>query len=137
MKFSMTARFIIAGCHAWFGGGCLLRPDLDLTSRAYAPFGPLTPWGLAMMTIAVVLVLARPGGLLLMLSTLTSSAMFFTVGILLTLGVGILPTGSQVTWLGISSLILFGHAFEAWLQDRPTFHALVEKLKRRWGRREP
>lgn len=111
----LNPRMVVALGHAGFGLVCLLRPNLNDLLRAYAPFGDVTPWGVGLLALAFVLALAPRASWMLMLAQVVSAVAFWVVASLLTMGVGLLPTGAMLYGFGFTSLLLFRRTFGEWL----------------------
>lgn len=124
-RFSLThPRMIIAGGHAIFAAVCFLRPNLDILLRAYEPFGNLVAWGIGLAFLALILIFAARASLLLMVAQLLSAAALFTIALLLSLNVGLLPTACVMGWMGVVSLLLFRRSLEQWLETQGWFEQL-------------
>ncbi|WP_407570742.1 hypothetical protein [Deinococcus altitudinis] len=107
--------------HGGFGLVCLLRPNLASLFKAYSTFGPMTFWGMGLWGLCLLLLLAPRASVWLMLSELVSAAVFFAIGGLLTIGVGLLPTGMVMFDFGVTSLLLFQRSFGIWLSHQPWY----------------
>lgn len=114
----LNPRVITAAGHAAFASICLLRPNLDSLLRAYEPFGNITAWGVGTGFLALILLLSPRASLLLMVAQLLSAVVMFTIGGLLTLGAGLLPTAATIVVLGLVSLLLFARTFGHWCETQ-------------------
>lgn len=128
---------IVTLAHGGFGVICFLRPGLSHIFKAYAPFGDLTLWGIVLWLLCICLLLAPRASFWLMFSELVSAVVFFTIGGLLTSGVGLLPTATLIFGLGVTSLFLFQRSFGIWLGYQEWYlDRLIRPpkwlLKRRW-----
>lgn len=131
---------IITLAHGGFGVICFLRPSLPHILRAYGPFGDLTIWGIGLWLLCICLLLSPRASFWLMISELISAVVFFTIGGLLTAGVGVLPTATLIFGLGFTSLMLFHRSFGIWLSFQPWY---LDRLirppawleRRRWFQR--
>jgi len=106
---------IITLGHGGFGLVCFLRPNLDVMYKAYSTFGDMTTWGVGLWALSLLLIVAPRASFWLMLAELISAAVFFTIGGLLSLGAGLLPTAMMLFGLGVTSLFLFYRSFGLWL----------------------
>lgn len=143
----LNPRMIVALAHGGFGLVCLLRPNLDDLFRAYRPFGDVTPWGVGLLALAFVLTLAPRASWMLMIAQLASALAFLVIGGLLTMGVGLLPTGMMLFGFALTSLLLFRRSFGEWLEGQGWYHewqmeppawlarrAWFQRLRARYGR---
>lgn len=118
-RFSLlNPRVMIALAHAGFALVCLLRPNLNILFKAYEPFGNMPAWGIGTGALAVVLFLAPRASPLLMVGQLISAGVLLTIALLLTLGVGLLPTAVIVAGLSFTSMLLFGRTFGQWCKTQ-------------------
>ena len=133
----LNPRNITALAHLGFGAVCLFRPNLDELFRSYAPFGNIPAWGVGMLLLGLVLVLAQRGSLLLMAAHLLSAICLWTIGGLLTAGAGLLPASTFAFGLGFTSLLLFRKTFADFLEGWPRYqqwreHPPARIERQRW-----
>ena len=116
---------IITLGHGGFGLVCFLRPSLYVMYKDYSTFGDMTASGVGLLALCLLLIVAPRASFWLMLGELISAAVFFTIGGLLSIGAGLLPTAMMLFGLGVTSLLLFGRSFGLWLSHQDWYLDLL------------